>query len=60
MIYFYLCGFNNNDTNPSFYEEQLSATEARSGFGWIFFTYRQAVNKWKLSHEKKKKQQQQQ
>ena len=40
MIYFYLCGFNNNDTNPSFYEEQLSATEARSGFGWIFFTYR--------------------
>ena len=59
MIYFYLCGFNNNDTNPSFYEEQLSATEARSGFGWIFFTY-QAVNKWKLSHEKKKKQQQQQ
>ena len=44
MIYFYLCGFNNNDTNPSFYEEQLSGTEARSGFGWIFLTYRQAVN----------------
>ena len=45
MIYFYLCVFNNDGSNPSFYEEQLSATGARNGFGWISFTHRLVVNK---------------
>ena len=45
MIYFYLCVFNNNGSNPSFCEEQLSATGARNGFGWISFTHRLVVNK---------------
>ena len=36
MIYFYLQVFENNDSNPSFHEEQLSLIAACSGFGWMF------------------------
>ena len=36
MIYFYLHVFDNNDSNPSFHEEQLPAIAADSGFGWMF------------------------
>ena len=35
------------------YEEQLPAIAARSAFGWIFFTHRQAVYKWKLPQKKR-------
>ena len=35
-LYFYLNIFGNNDNNPSFRKEQLPATAARSGFGWMF------------------------
>ena len=55
MIYFYVCGFNNNDTNPSFYEEQLSATEARSGFGWIFSRIARQLTSENFHTKRKKK-----
>ena len=35
-IYFYLHVFENNDSNPSFHEEQLPLIAACSGFGWMF------------------------
>ena len=43
MIYFYLYVFGWNNSNPSFYEKQLLAIAACSGFGWMFPTHRQEV-----------------
>ena len=54
MIYFYLHVFDNNDSNPSFHEEQLPAIAADSGLAGCFLTHRQAVYKWKLSRKKEK------
>ena len=45
MIYFYLHVFDNNDSNPSFHEEQLPAIAADSGLAGCFLTHRQAVYK---------------
>ena len=41
MTYIYLHIFENNESNPSFHEEQLQllAIAARSGFGRMFFTH---------------------
>ena len=39
MIYFYLCVFGRNNSNPSFHEKQLLAIAACSGFGWMFSTH---------------------
>lgn len=36
MTYFYLHVFDNNDSNPSFYKDQLPAIAAHSSFGWLF------------------------
>ena len=51
----YLYVFDNNDSNPSFHEEQHLAIGVRSGFGRILLTHRQAVDKRKLSSKKNKK-----
>ena len=53
MTYIYLHIFDNNESNPSFHEEQLLAIAARSGFGWMFLTHWQALYKWKISRKKK-------
>ena len=53
MTYIYLHIFDNNESNPSFHEEQLLAIAARSGFGRMFFTHWQALYKWKISRKKK-------
>ena len=47
---------DNNDSNPSFHEEQLPTIAAHSGFGWnffFFFTHQQALHEWKLLRQKK-------
>ena len=36
MINFYLYVSDNNDSNPSFHEEQLPAIAARRGSWWMF------------------------
>ena len=56
MTYIYLHIFDNNESNPSFHEEQLQllAIAARSGFGRMFFTHWQALYKWKISRKKNK------
>ena len=54
MTYIYLYIFDNNESNPSFHDEQLLAIAARSGFGWMFFTHWQVLNKWKISRQKTK------
>ena len=56
MTSIYLHVFDNNESNPSFHEEQLLAIAARSGFGWMFLTHWQALYKWKFSRKKKTKQ----
>ena len=55
MIYFYLCVFGRNNSNPSFHEKQLLTIAACSGFGWMFSMHWQAVYNWKLSGKKKTK-----
>ena len=54
MTSIYLHVFDNNESNPSFHEEQLLAIAARSGFGWMFLTHWQALYKWKFSRKKNK------
>ena len=51
MINFYLYVSDNNDSNPSFHEEQLPAIAARRGSWWMFSHASQAVYKWKLSRK---------
>ena len=53
MTSIYLHVFDNNESNPSFHEEQLLAIAARSGFSWMFLTHWQALYKWKFSRKKK-------
>ena len=54
IICFYLCVFDNSNSNPSFHEEQprllpLQLAVTLAGF---HFTHWLAVCKWKLSHQK--------
>ena len=56
MIYFHLYVFNNNNSNPSFHEEQLPAIAAHSSFGWIFPHTSTGSSQVKIFTQQKKQQ----
>ena len=60
MINFYLYVSDNNDSNPSFHEEQLPAIAARRGSWWMFSHASTGSLQVKTFTQKKKQQQQQQ
>ena len=60
MINFYLYVSDNNDSNPSFHEEQLPAIAARRGSWWMFSHASTGSLQVKTFTQKQQQQQQQQ